>query len=88
MTARSYGREYDSRRTLRDFETIREVAERHASEKDLHVGIIQVLVEQYIHADPWQREKFTQSWLTRVMKRERRDFFPDAMHVALNIERM
>lgn len=38
---------------------------------------LQIMFEQYIFADVYEREKHKNSWVKRVLSRKGKDFFPD-----------
>ncbi len=83
MTGRSLNRDYDQSKIESDYKKIGCILDE--AEKDNLVPLyLQTMFEQYVFADVWQREKFKNNWIKRVMNRQSEDFFPSPTAV-LNI---
>lgn len=48
---------------------------------------LQIMFEQYIFADVYEREKYKNSWVKRVLNRKGIDFFPDPNAVLKTLQK-
>ena len=72
---------FDATRAKADYETADRIFMEAKRKDKLLPGILQVMFEQYILADPWMRESDRTRWIFRVMHRKDIDYFPDAVKV-------
>jgi hypothetical protein len=56
-----------------------------AKNKSLNSLYLQIMLDQYILADPWTRERHRTSWVKTVINRNNEDFFPDPYLIIKNL---
>lgn len=76
LTNRSLGREYDQKQIDTDYEKIGLVLDK-AEQHGLQPLALQIMFEQYVYADEWQRDMKKGIWVETVIHRKDEDFFPD-----------
>lgn len=80
-TDRALGKSYNKQQATKDDKKLEKLfLEAHEME-NLSIPILQVLLQQYLLADVWLRERHSTSWIDKAMSREKTDFFPDSSYV-------
>ena len=72
---------FDAVKSNSDNETADRIFAEAKEKDDLFPGVLQIMFEQYILADPWMRESDQSTWAFRVMHRKDIDYFPDSVRV-------
>ena len=85
LTDQAYCRPFDAESACRDFTTVRRVANQAKKVDSLCPHIIEIMVMQYIYADPTLREKDKTGWIYKVMARSDQAYFPDAVNMYLTM---
>lgn len=86
FTNRSAGKEYDKAVARQDDITIEKIIVEEAQKKDGLLPVyLQVIFEQYIFADVWERESDKHNWVNRVLHRKNVDYFPDATRICMTL---
>lgn len=78
LTAQACGKPFAAETASRDLNTIHHLANQ-AGKLHLHPSVIEIMVMQYIYADPGLREQDKKSWIYKVMAPSRQAYFPDAV---------
>jgi len=81
LTERAHSRPFNKQVAEKDHATIDQLANKAKTKDGLYPVILQIMVEQYLFADPWQREQDLNRWIYTVMRRKQTDYFPDALRV-------
>lgn len=88
QTRWSKNQEYDRRRFSKDEEVMENLILGEATKAGLSPAILQVIVNQYFFADPYQREMDIDVWVKRVISRKSVDYFPSGWAVRKVLERV
>ena len=83
LTDRSMSRHYNGVTMESDYDKIEKILD-NAEKEGLISSSLQVMFEQYIFADVYQREMYKNKWVIKVLNRKDTDFFPDPVAV-LNV---
>ena len=75
LTERSLGRNYDQQKINSDYDKIEKILN-EVGKDNLKPIYLHVMFEQYVYADVWQRERYNDQWVKKVMGRQSMDFFP------------
>jgi hypothetical protein len=68
---------YDKQRLHRDDALMENIIVGEATKEGLSPAYLQIIVNQYFLADPYEREKDKNHWVARVLQRKSTDYFPD-----------
>lgn len=71
------GKTYDKERLGKDDAIMEDIAVNQAGSKGLKPIYLQIMANQYFFADPWERERDKERWVSRVLRRRETDYFPD-----------
>ena len=83
----SKSKEHNRDRLKQDRQLMEKVFCEEAASHRLSPVYLQIMVNQYVFADPWSRERYRSIWTeTVVYKPENLDFFPGALNVRRLLE--
>lgn len=80
LTNRSLGREYNQKQIDADYEKVRSVLDK-AEHQSLQPLALQIMFEQFVYADEWQRDMKKSIWVETVIQCKDEDFFPDSWSI-------
>ncbi len=83
----SKSKEHNRDRLKQDRQLMEKVFCEEAASHGLSPVYLQIMVNQYVFADPWSRERYRSIWAeTVVYNQEKIDFFPGALNVRRLLE--
>ena len=81
LTAQACCKPCDDESACRDLNTIESVVRQAKSAHNLSPVIMKTMLWQYIYADPMLREEDKSRWIYKVMARDDKAYFPDAINM-------
>jgi hypothetical protein len=81
LTAQACRKRFDDESAHRDLNTIDNVVHQAKIPHSLCPVIMKTMLWQYIYADPQIREEDKSCWIYKVMARDDRAYFPDAINM-------
>ena len=70
----------------KDEEAIERIIVDEATRTDqLKPMCLRIILDQYIYADPYQRELDKEQWVKRVIKRKSMDYFPNPQRLLITL---
>ena len=78
LSNRCFSQEFDKKLAERDDRIMQQIIIEEAQKQDDLLPVyFQVILDQYICADIWKREKDKSNWVNRVIHRKGVEYFPD-----------